>query len=97
MKIIAYTARFGDTDLLRPPVLVDPRVRYLCFGDQPTDVAPYEWIHLPSEADPRLASRRLKVLADHPLLATAKVTVWHDASYQLTSSPRWMMSTVPQG
>ncbi len=95
MKIIAYTARFGETDALRPPVLVDARVRYICFGDQPTNVPPYEWVELPSESDPRLAARRLKVLADHPILAEAKITVWHDASYQLTSSPRWMMRDVP--
>jgi hypothetical protein len=95
MKIIAYTARFGDTDALRPPVTLDERVRYLCFSDTPCDVAPYEWIRMPSASDPRMAARRLKVLADHPLLTTARITVWHDASYRLLNSPRWMVQQAP--
>lgn len=95
MKIVAYTARFGETDDLRPPTTVDPRVRYLCFSDQPCDVEPYEWIRMPPTSNPRLAARRIKVLADHPLLTAARVTFWHDASYALTASPRWMLHLVP--
>lgn len=94
MKMVVYTARFGDTDDLRPPAEVDPRVRYLCFGDQPCDVKPYEWIRLPKASDARLAARRIKVLADHPLLAAAHLTIWHDASYAWKVSPRRLVQDV---
>lgn len=95
MRIVAYTARFGDTDALRPPTVIDPRVRYLCFSDTPCSVEPYEWIRMPRAADPRLAARRLKVLADHPLLTATRLTVWHDASYAWTVSPRVLCGPVP--
>lgn len=89
MKIVAYTARFGETDALRAPTVVDPRVRYLCFSDAPDVVEPYELIRMPRAADPRMAARRVKVLADHPLLTAARVTIWHDASYAWKTSPRF--------
>lgn len=95
MRIVAYTARFGDTDVLRPPANPDPKVQYLCFSDTPCTVAPYEWIKMPPASDPRMASRRLKVLADHPLLTNARVTVYHDASYALTASPRYFCGQAP--
>lgn len=95
MKLIAYTARFGETDALRAPTVVDPRVRYLCFSDSPCTVEPYEWIRMPRQADPRMAARRVKVLADHPLLTSARATVWHDAAYQLTNSPRVLLQGSP--
>lgn len=95
MNMIAYTARFGETDELRPPLMIDARVRYLCFSDTPCTVEPYEWIRMPRAANTRLAARRIKVLADHPLLTAARVTLWHDASYELQISPRAIVQIVP--
>lgn len=89
MKIVVYTARFGDTDVLRAPDAIDPRVQYLCFSDAPDVVAPYELIRMPRAENPRMAARRVKILADHPLLRSARVTIWHDASYAWKTSPRF--------
>ena len=89
MKIVVFTARCGETDELRPPAVIDPRARYLCFSDTPCMIAPYEWIPLPIADNPRLASRRIKVLADHPLLDEADATLWHDASYRLRRRVDW--------
>jgi hypothetical protein len=89
--LVAYTARFGETDPLRPPLVVDPEVRYLCFSDVPCTVEPYEWVPMPATDSPRLAARRIKILADHPMLTAADVTLWHDASYQLVLSPTWVL------
>jgi hypothetical protein len=53
------------------------------------NVPPYETI--PYEAGPlgpRLASRALKICADHPILADYPVTLWHDAAYQLHCDPQ---------
>lgn len=90
MKIVVFTARCGETDALRPPDVIDPRARYLCFSDTPCDVAPYEWIRLPRARDPRLESRRIKILADHPILDRADATLWHDASYRLKRGTDWV-------
>lgn len=88
--VIAYTACFGETDRVRAPEIIDPAVRYLCFSDRPVDVPPYEWIEVAPEADPRLAARRLKVLAEHPALLDAPLLLWHDASYRLKRPLSWV-------
>lgn len=94
MRLVVYTARFGETDALRPPCVINPDVEYLCFSDAPCAVTPYQWIPMPSSETPRLAARQIKVLADHPALADAEVTLWHDASYQLTADPSWVRTVL---
>jgi len=90
MRLIVYTAAIGETDAVRPPVVVDPSVRYLCFSDRPCP-EPYEWVRVPTEADGTPASRRIKVLADHPLLREADATFWHDASFRLLGNLDWVL------
>lgn len=95
--IVVFTAQIGEpTDPLRAPLVIDPQARYLCFSDRRVSVPPYEWIAVPSSATPRLASRAYKVLADHPALAGARLTLWHDASYRLTRDVRWVRDALQQ-
>lgn len=89
MMVVVFTAVIGVTDALLPPRQIDPAARYLCFSDQPCTVAPYEWVPTAAGGSPRLTSRRVKILADHPILQAADVTVWHDASYRLRRDLRW--------
>ena len=82
--IVVFTAQIGDrTDDVRRPLVIDPDARYVCFSDRPCTVAPYEWIPVPTTGEPRLSSRRIKILADHPVFDGAAFTLWHDASYRL--------------
>jgi hypothetical protein len=89
MRLIVYTAAIGETDSVRPPAVIDPDVRYLCFSDKPCPL-PYEWIQVPTEEDGTPASRRIKVLANHPLLEEAAATFWHDASFRLLGDLSWV-------
>ncbi len=88
MTVTVFTAALGTTDTVRAPLEVDPAVRYLCFSDRPV-VQPYEWIQTEPTDDPRSASRKLKILADHDELQ-ADLTLWHDASYQLHRALSWV-------
>lgn len=98
MKLLVYTAAIGpETDVVRPPTIVSPKTRYLCFTDHPTAPAPYERIQVPSSDNPRLASRRLKILMDHPALDGAQFVLWHDASYRLTNTFRWLRTAFSEG
>lgn len=90
MRLIVFTVAIGRTDAVLAPAVVDPSVEYLCFSDREVCVPPYEWIEVESADDSRLASRRLKVLADHPRLRAASATLYHDASYRLLCSPAWV-------
>jgi hypothetical protein len=88
MTVIVFTCILGDTDPLRPCRKV-PGVRYLCFADRAMHVPPYEIIPVDAgPIGPQLASRRLKILADHPELEACDVTLWHDAAYQLNCNPQ---------
>lgn len=89
MRLVVFTSAVGDTDAVRPPLVVDAGVRYLCFSDRPCP-APYEWMPVDPAELPLAAARRVKVLADHPVLRSAHATLWHDASYQLTASIAWV-------
>jgi hypothetical protein len=89
--LVVFTAVIGLTEPLRAPRVVAPRVRYLCFSDAPCDVPPYEWIPVPETDEPRKVSRQIKILADHPILRAADMTLWHDASYQLRRDPAWVV------
>lgn len=92
MNLVVFTARFGpETDRVRPAANVNVNVRYLCFSDLPVEAPPYEWVPVSLVGDPRVAARRVKLLADHPLLAAADVTLWHDASYRLLINPVWVL------
>ncbi len=94
MRIVVFTAAIGDTDVVRPPKTVDPDAEYLCFTDRDEVVAPYERIPVPSAVDGMLAARKIKVLADHPRLADAAVTLWHDASYALRRNLNWLRRAI---
>lgn len=86
--MIVYTAAIGETDTVQAPTVVDPDVRYLCFTDRPCP-SPYERIAVPTSTDGTPSSRVFKVLAMHPLLRDAAITVWHDASYRLLTDLSW--------
>ncbi len=95
MKIVVFTAAIGETDVVRPPKTVDSNAEYLCFTDRRGDVAaPYERIAVPSADDGMLAARKIKALADHPRLADAAVTLWHDASYALRRNLNWLRRAI---
>jgi hypothetical protein len=94
MRVVVFTAAIGDTDIVRPPKTIDPNAEYLCFTDRPSVVAPYERIGVPSTSDGMLAARRIKVLADHPRLTNAEVTLWHDASYALRRNLTWLRRAI---
>lgn len=88
MKVTVFTTVLGDTDPLRPPTVVNPAVRYVVLADRPLAVRPY--VCVPIEVGPEgpcLASRRLKILADHQALEAPDVVLWHDAAFQLRADP----------
>lgn len=95
MRVLVFTAALGQTDTVRAPRVVDPQAEYVCFSDRPC-VAPYEWVPVPTSSTPMLDARRLKILADHPRLAGADVTFWHDASYRLRRNLQWLRRAMRQ-
>lgn len=94
-SLTVFTTVLGQTDTLRPPAIIHPAIRYVCFLDHPQPLpAPYIPVYIDSQQDGAATlSRRLKILADHPLLGTPDVTLWHDAAYQLLSDPYAVLAT----
>jgi len=88
MTLTVFTAVVGRTDQLKLPTVVNPSARYVCFSDRPQAVAPYKCVPVDAaEIGPRLLSRRLKILADHPALGDPDVVLWHDAAFRMRVDP----------
>lgn len=87
-SLAVFTAVFGDTDLLRDPVIVAPNVRYYCASDRPVESAIWQRIDLPATPTPILAARAFK-LGLHARQEVQRVDayLWQDAAYQLQVDP----------
>ncbi len=96
MTLTVFTAAIGRTEPVQRPESIDPAVRYLCFSDRKCP-KPYVWIEVPHLENGRTASRRIKVLADHPALQETDATLWHDASYRLSGSLDWVRDALRTG
>ncbi len=87
MRLTVFTCIIGKTDPLRKPTVINKNVRYVLLTDKPLRVPPYETVTVPTGEDARLTSRRIKILANHPAVADADVTLWHDAAFRLDCDP----------
>lgn len=91
MTLTVFTTTLGDTDVLRKPEVIAADVRYVCFTDGATPPRPYVEVRVLKVADPKLRSREIKILADHPALNRPDVSLWHDAAFQLRVDPRVLL------
>lgn len=82
--IIVYTCNFGRYESVKPPVVVEPDIRYILFTDDPSlrsDV--WEIRILESETgNPRRESRRAKI-QPHVYLPTHDISIYIDSSLEL--------------
>jgi hypothetical protein len=87
MRLAVFTSVLGPhTDGLKDPKVVNPNVLHVCFTDQPLKSKHWRIEHMDATDDPKLKSRRLKILG-HPLVNDADATLWMDAAYQLKCDP----------
>lgn len=99
---VVYTALFGDVsrDTVLAPSKIDPDARYLVFSDQPQSHFPAPYVAMPSQApnaswEPRKKARWHKInscwlfksLFSKEIRVEPVLSVWHDASFQLTDFP----------
>lgn len=84
---VVYTVILNAWDYLRPPEVIDPEARYICFTDQPIDrVDPWEIqpAYLPFPSMSR--NSRLPKILPH-LHFDAEYSVYHDANFSLKVTP----------
>ena len=94
MRLVVFTCVIGQTDPLRRPLVINRKVRYVCFSDVPQAVPPYEYVAVERADDYKLQSRQLKILANHPALGDADATLWHDAAFRLNCDPLRLAQTL---
>ena len=92
MRVVVFTCAFGETDAVKAPTVVNPDVKYVALtgAQNAPRVYPYERVVVNCERSvdaERLKSREVKILADHPALAGADVTLWHDAAFRMDTDP----------
>ncbi len=91
--IVVYTAILNDWDYLRPPIVIEPGVRYICFADRPLPpVTP--WEIQPAYTPYGVGSRnsRLPKILPHLHFAAA-YSIWHDANFTLNVRPTAVIGT----
>lgn len=89
--IVVYTVILNRHDYLRPPEVVDPEARYLCFVDeQYPPRQPWEQVPAALLFDSAARNSRLPKLLPH-LHFDADYSVYHDANFCLKRSPQYLI------
>jgi hypothetical protein len=90
--ICVITSCLGGFDNLRPPLGIEPNdeTRWICYTDQVNIPAcpPWDFRPIPHLLSAARASRIPKILPHLVLPAETDYSIWHDANFQLTMSPR---------
>lgn len=79
MKIIVYTAVFGDRDVKKQPNIQQKGVEYYFFTDDVDFKSDVNVVYFPKSNHPRLAAREIKC-KPHIFLPEHDFSVWHDGS-----------------
>ncbi len=97
MSIVVYTVVLGGWDYLRPPVAIEPGVRYLAFVDQPMPPCP-PWEFQPAFTPYGTHSRnsRLPKILPH-LHFDAEYSVYHDANFALKVPASYLTAYLANG
>lgn len=85
-KITVYTVIIDDYDELKPPRIVEPGVRYICFTNKDYTCPPWEICKVEKlYVDPRRSSRVQKIMSH--LYINSEYSIYHDGSCSLTAKP----------
>lgn len=96
--IVVYTVIFRGYDELRPPLVINKDVDYICFTDVPLpNIHPWQQCLVTPKRDaPRRYAKMYKILS-HQLFPQKQYTLYHDGNIRLKTDPvealdRWLTS-----
>lgn len=89
-RVVVYTAWFGSADTLKPPRVINPRVRYVCITDRADQVAGWDFHRVPKTERPRWLARWAKT--NLTWLGPHEISIWLDASFELLVDPAQMVT-----
>lgn len=86
IKLIVYTAIFGDYDVLNDPLVVNKKIEYICFTDN-KEIKSKVWdIRIVErELTPRREARKYKILSHEYI--EAKESLWIDGCILIYTDP----------
>jgi len=86
MNITIYTAIFGEYDMLKEPLFISPKIKYVCFTDKEYDSEIWD-IRIVDvvESSPRREARKYKILS-HKYIDTP-ISLWIDGSRLIKENP----------
>lgn len=99
-NIVLYTVIIGDYDELRPPLVVNEGIDYICFTDMALpEVLPWQQRIVTTtiyKDDPRRLSRFFKIHGDIDFDTLAQYSLYHDGNIRLKIDPieavdRWLV------
>lgn len=90
MSITVYTCILGGYDNLRPPAVVEPGVRYVCFSDEPRQCEPWEIQPAPRMYGNASRDSRIPKILAH-LCVDSEYSIWHDGCLVTAMKPSEMI------
>lgn len=87
-RVVVYTAIVGDYDELKEPDVIDERVHYVCYTDNPnlkSDIWEIRCMEDCAESDMCRKAKVFKILP-HKFFAEYDWSIWVDGSFQITGS-----------
>lgn len=84
-RIVVFSALFGANDVLKPPRVINPHVRYVCMTDRADQVRGWNFHRVQHTERPRYLARFAKT---QPLwIGPHDISIWLDASFELLVDP----------
>lgn len=81
INLVIYTAIFGNYDILKPPKIINPDVKYICFTDKIIECPPWEIVVVnPEFQDSRRENRKYKILS-HKYFPGFEYSIYIDGNF----------------
>lgn len=83
MRLVVYTAIFGNYDKLKPPKIINNKIKYVCFTDRKKKVKSWEIKLVRTQnKDLRRENRKYKILA-HKYFKNYDYSIYIDGNYKI--------------
>lgn len=82
MKLVIYTAIFGNFDKLKTPKIISNNVKYICFSDKKIKCKPWEIRIIKPKYDANRENRRYKILS-YKFFPDHEYSIYLDGRYTI--------------
>jgi hypothetical protein len=93
MDITVYTVIIGNYDNLRPPMVYEKGIRYVCLTNMALNCSPWEIMPAPMIYKSDSRNSRIPKILSH-LFFKSEFTIYHDGQYSLNAEPSKLIESL---